>query len=371
MSSEDQSRRLSWIEIILVALGLLVVIALLLPAVQQAREAARRTQSRNNLLQLGLGLQNYHDVFGTLPPGGTFREDGTPLHSWELSLQSYLAQVAPYAAVDPNRPWDDPTNWSPMTSGQFMWVQCFQDPSVPNQTAQGRELLVHYAPNEWLMHRNSSVRMAQIPDQSGTLLISDAFGDFAIFGDPINWRDPTVPFRSSPTGFGHVARPEITHVLYVDGRVGAVLNKEIAPEVLHKLAGTEDLRPTAAQIARRDKPYQPPTAPVWTYLLALRGDKGLMRLSLSPDKRRLIANFGHDDRHKSHIWQDDFSGFVKGASVAHIDVNGIFDPQELRRLLSLRTLKTISFDGNMPLGDIADVLKEFPQVRVIDSEPEP
>jgi len=282
-----------------------------------------------------------------------------------------MAQVAPYAAIDPNQPWDDPVNWSPMSTGQFLWLVSFQDPSVPKGGTPEGGILVNYAPNEWLMHRNSSVRMNQIPDQSGTLMMSDAFGDFAIFGDPINWRDPTTSFRSSSTGFGHVARPEITFVLYADGRVGAVYNKEIAPEVFRALAGPEDLCPTPAQIARRDKPYQPPTGPVWTYLLALRGDKGLMKLSLAPDKRRLIVNFGRDDSHKSDYWQDQFGSFVKGAPITHVEFKGIFDPQELRLLLTLPKLQTISLDGNAPLGKVADVLKEFPQIRVIDSEPEP
>jgi prepilin-type processing-associated H-X9-DG protein len=87
-----------------------VLAALLLPAVQQAREAARRSQCKNNLKQIGLALHNYHEAYGCLPPAYLADESGKPMHSWRVLILPFLDASPLYNQYDFSEPWDGPNN---------------------------------------------------------------------------------------------------------------------------------------------------------------------------------------------------------------------------------------------------------------------
>ena len=101
-----RSRGFTLIELLVVIAIIAVLIALLLPAVQQAREAARRTQCKNNMKQLGLGLHNYHDTFNLFPMSygnGNYGEGGKMV-SWLTGILPYIDQAPLYNTIDFNLP---------------------------------------------------------------------------------------------------------------------------------------------------------------------------------------------------------------------------------------------------------------------------
>jgi prepilin-type N-terminal cleavage/methylation domain-containing protein/prepilin-type processing-associated H-X9-DG protein len=101
-SIRSVARGFTLIELLVVIAIIAILIALLLPAVQQAREAARRTQCRNNLKQLGLALHNYHDVHNIFAIQSGLAVDGQqPWQAGRHRKGSLLVQLLPYIEQAP------------------------------------------------------------------------------------------------------------------------------------------------------------------------------------------------------------------------------------------------------------------------------
>lgn len=101
--------RFAWLFGGLIASSVLIT-ALLLPAVEAAREAARRTQCIINLKQIGIAMFNYESHWDCLPPAMIADASGRPMHSWRVLLLPYLGENSLYSSYNFDQPWDGPDN---------------------------------------------------------------------------------------------------------------------------------------------------------------------------------------------------------------------------------------------------------------------
>jgi prepilin-type N-terminal cleavage/methylation domain-containing protein len=189
--SRSRKSAFTLVELLVVIAIIGILVSLLLPAVQAAREAARRCSCLNNLTQLGLALHNYEFQFESFPPGvtdakGPIRSEPIGNHiSWIVKILPYMEEVAlsrhldqtagAYAAVNaPVRANEIPVLFCPSDNGESIneaksiagtsYAGCHHDVEAPID-----------ADNHGLLFLNSQIRFADISDGSSkTILLGEA-----------------------------------------------------------------------------------------------------------------------------------------------------------------------------------------------------
>jgi prepilin-type processing-associated H-X9-DG protein len=192
-----------------------------------------RLQSVNNLKQIGLGLSFYHDAMRTFPPGGTFDEQGRPLHGWQTMLLPYTEQGALFNEIDLDIPWDAPRNVKPFQTV----LGAYLNPGIQPGVARDREgyALSHYAGSARVLGGNVPRAREDIKDGgSQSIMAGEIVDGFKPWGDPANWRDPAKGINRSPDGFGSPYSGG-ADFLFVDGSV-RFLKDGIDPRVLKALS---------------------------------------------------------------------------------------------------------------------------------------
>jgi prepilin-type processing-associated H-X9-DG protein len=203
-----------------------VLIALLLPAVQSAREAARRAQCVNNLKQMGLAFSNVAAASEntSFPPAAVTDRSGRPLLSWRVALLPYIGEEALYKQFKLDEPWDGPNNSKLLTRMPKTYA-CPSAKLEPGQTTY-RAIVGPSA----ALETAKGVRIIQFSDGTvNTLMVVES-------KEPVPWTKPedfAFDSQKSPPQPGS-AHPGGFNALFADGRVEFIKNS-VKPETLKAL----------------------------------------------------------------------------------------------------------------------------------------
>ncbi|HEY4232838.1 MAG TPA: DUF1559 domain-containing protein [Lacipirellulaceae bacterium] len=204
------------VELLVVIAIIGILVSLLLPAIQAAREAARRTQCVNNVTEIGLAVHNYEFQFEALPPGVT--DDKGPIRSEPIGKHvSWIVKILPYMEELPlSRRFDQAAGAyaaanAPVRAAQIMPLECPSEPrEFLNEVSAGATVAessyagCHHdveapidADNHGLLYLNSQVRFADIFDGSSKTIL---LGEILLNKDGLGWVSGTrATLRSTST----------------------------------------------------------------------------------------------------------------------------------------------------------------------------
>jgi len=234
-----------------------VSVALLLPAVHAAREAARRQVVSNNLKMVGLAMHNYHDTYNSFPLAGTNDPKFGVQQSWRARLLPFIEEGPLFQQFNFNEPWDSTTNRQIIDQmpATYQSPNYSEDPTKtvilaavgPDDVTGGQPLL---APLQAAMSTDPRRRSGYSSIKDGTsnvILVVEADADQAsIWTKPGDWEfDPNNPRR----GLGTL-RPGGFMSVFVDGSVRFIPNA-VDDETLRRLFSRHDGKDVNPELLQR------------------------------------------------------------------------------------------------------------------------
>lgn len=205
-----------------------VMVALLLPAINAAREAARRNGSINNLRQIGLALLNHESATRRFPPQAIMTKDGKPGLSWRVKILPYIEEAALYEEFKLDEPWDSEHNKKLIERMPVV----YQAPGSSAEPGKTRYLAV-VGEDTIIAKEGKGTTIAEVRDgTSNTILAVEANDDSAVI-----WTKPddlNLDAMKPLAGLTGVRSGGVFPALFCDCHVQTI-SETIDPKVLLKL----------------------------------------------------------------------------------------------------------------------------------------
>ena len=203
--------------------------ALVSVPVRSAQEGARRSESVNNLKQIGLALHNYHSAKNTFPPAYVASKDGKPLLSWRVLILPYIDQKELFDEFHLDEAWDSPHNKALLPRMPLTYASPFTAPELTK--AYKTTYLAPRAVNS-LFPGAVGIKIQEITDGTSNTIMALAASDESavVWTKPDDWMvTPEINFK---TLFGQ--QPKGTSILLGDGAV-RFLKETVTPKILQAL----------------------------------------------------------------------------------------------------------------------------------------
>ena len=194
-----------------------ILTAILLPAVQAGRQAAKLANCQSNMRQIAFAMQAYHNQTGHFPPAYVADKDGKPMHSWRVLLLPYLGEQALYAQYNMNEPWNSPHNMA--LANQMPAI--YHCPEASNTSPNVTNYLMLVGPCAISTGPKGRTKNEITDGLPNTIMVAESVGSNINWLDPRDFDAETMTFDLNDTGGNEMSsdHPTAVNVIFADGSV--------------------------------------------------------------------------------------------------------------------------------------------------------